>query len=193
MLNELLKVISNTVMPNAADVALCRKYFERMTVQKNTILEEQNQVPQYLYFVASGYMRLFYYDENGDEITSHITTENNFIASFLSLIHQKKAKENVESITECEIIRILRTDLIKLIDESEPFKKFSLVIFEQAIASTEIRANDLATLNAEQRYKKIINNYPSILQHVPIQYIASFLGIKPESLSRIRKQLTNVK
>jgi CRP/FNR family transcriptional regulator, anaerobic regulatory protein len=193
MLNQLITVISNTATLTDAETALCQKYFEAQLIAKNTILEEQGIVPKYLYFLASGYMRLFYYNNDGDEITTYLSVENSFIASFLSLIHQKPAKENVECVTDCEIIRILRTDLLQLIDESDNFKKFSLTIFEHAIASTEMRANDLATLNAEQRYKKIISQYPNILQHVPIQYIASFLGIKPESLSRIRKQLANVK
>ena len=52
---------------------------------------------------------------------------------------------------------------------------------------TDVRANDLATLSAEQRYKKLLETQPEILQNAPIQYIASFLGIKPQSLSRIRK------
>jgi CRP/FNR family transcriptional regulator, anaerobic regulatory protein len=193
MLDKLITIISDTTLLTDADRVLCQKYFETQSISKNTILEEQNIVPKYLYFVVSGYMRLFYYNEDGDEITTYLSAENSFIASFLSLIHQKPAKENVECTTDCEVIRILRTDLLQLIEASESFKRFSLTIFEQAIASTEIRANDLATLNAEQRYKKILNSYPAILQHVPIQYIASFLGIKPESLSRIRKQLTNVK
>ena len=131
----------------------------------------------------------FYYDKNGDEVTSHISSATNFLASFLSFVHQKKAKENVECITECKLLRISRPDLITLIDKSENFKKFSLLIFEQAITSTEIRANDLATLGAEQRYKKLIETQPTILQNIPIQYIASFLGIKPQSLSRIRRQI----
>jgi hypothetical protein len=63
------------------------------------------------------------------------------------------------------------------------------VIFEQSVATTQIRANDFATLTAELRYKKLIDNQPEIIQHVPIQYIASYLGIKPQSLSRIRKQI----
>jgi CRP/FNR family transcriptional regulator, anaerobic regulatory protein len=193
MLDKLIAVISDTATLTEADKVLCQKYFEAQSISKNTILEEQNIVPKYLYFVVSGYMRLFYYNEDGDEITTYLSAENSFIASFLSLIHQKPAKENVECVTDCEVIRILRTDLLQLIEASENFKKFSLTIFEHAIASTEIRANDLATLNAEQRYKKILSSYPAILQHIPIQYIASFLGIKPESLSRIRKQLTNVK
>lgn len=189
MLKNLIDTISQTVSLTETDIQLCDTYFELVTTAKNSIIEEQDKIPQYLYFIVSGFMRLFYYDENGDEVTSHISSANNFLASFLSFINQKRAKENVECITECELLRISRPDLVTLIERSENFKKFSLIIFEQAIASAEIRANDLATLAAEQRYKKLMENQPTILQNVPIQYIASFLGIKPQSLSRIRRQI----
>jgi CRP/FNR family transcriptional regulator, anaerobic regulatory protein len=79
--------------------------------------------------------------------------------------------------------------MVTLIDKSENFKKFSLIIFEQAIASGSKRADELATLNAEQRYIKLLEQQPEILQNIPIQYIASYLGIKPQSLSRIRRQI----
>ena len=189
MLKKLIDTISKTVKLTEPDVELCSAYFKPLTTSKNSVIEEQDKFPQYLYFISSGFMRLFYYDENGDEVTSHLGSANDFFASFLSFIHQKKAKENVECITTCELLRISRPDLVTLIDSSESFKKFSLIIFEQAIASTEIRANDLATLAAEQRYKKLMETQPAILQNVPIQYIASYLGIKPQSLSRIRRQI----
>jgi ribosomal protein L10 len=76
-----------------------------------------------------------------------------------------------------------------LIDKSENFKKLSLAIFEQSVATTQLRANDFATLTAELRYKKLVEQEPELIQNVPVQYIASYLGIKPQSLSRIRKQL----
>jgi CRP-like cAMP-binding protein len=152
-------------------------------------LEVQNQKPQHLYFINEGFMRLFYYDNNSDEVTTHLCSPNGFITSFLSFIHEKPAEDNLECITDCELIRITRPKLVELIEKSEQFKKFSLIIFEQAIASTQIRANNLATLTAELRYKKLIEQQPEIIQNVPIQYIASYLGIKPQSLSRIRKQL----
>jgi hypothetical protein len=63
------------------------------------------------------------------------------------------------------------------------------LIFQEAFSNIQTRANDLATLSAEQRYKKLIETNADILQNVPIQYIASFLGMKPESLSRIRRQM----
>ena len=192
MLSSLINAISKTVILNQADKELCSQFFEPLFFTKNTVLEEQDKIPQYLYFINSGFMRLFYYDDNGDEATTYIRSNDGFIAPFLSLINERKAKENVECVTDCNVLRILRANLLELIDRSENFKKFSLIIFEQAIASTEIRANDLATLNAEQRYRKLINEHPEILQNVPIQYIASFLGMKPESLSRIRRQMSRV-
>jgi CRP/FNR family transcriptional regulator, anaerobic regulatory protein len=189
MQKNLIDTIAQAVALTQADVHLCNTYFEPVTIAKNSIIEQQDKIPQYLYFIAGGFMRLFYYDENGDEVTSHISSANNFFASFLSFVNQKKAKENVECITECELIRISRPHLITLIDSSENFKKFSLIIFEQAIASAEIRANDLATLTAEQRYKKLMETQPETLQNIPVQYIASYLGVKPQSLSRIRRQI----
>jgi CRP/FNR family transcriptional regulator, anaerobic regulatory protein len=189
MLENLFREISKKIILNTEDKTLCSAYFEVVSFSRNTILDEQDKVPQFLYFIVSGYMRLFYYDENGDEVTTYLTSPNGFIASFLSLVHQKPATENVECITDCQLLRISRANLILLIDKSENFKKFSLVIFEQVIALSQIRANDLATLTAELRYKKMIQEQPQLLQNVPVQYIASFLGIKPQSLSRIRRQI----
>ncbi len=191
MLDKLLNIISKKITFNKTDIQLCKKYFEPINYLKNHIVEEQDKIPEYLYFIVSGYMRLFYYDENGDENTNQINTPSNFVASYLSLIQGTPAKENLECITDCELIRIKKTDLRALIDESENFKSYSLIIFETAMANTQIRANDLATLNAEQRYRKLLETQAEILQNVPIQYIASYLGMKPESLSRIRKNMIN--
>jgi CRP-like cAMP-binding protein len=189
MLNKLVEVISKTVILSDEDIERCESYFELVNISKNTVLEEQGKKPNFLYFASSGFMRLFYYDENGDEQTNYLCAPTGFIASFLSFINQVNAAENVECITDCEVLRISNANLKKLIDESENFKKFSLVIFEHAFLSTATRANDLATLSAEQRYKKLMVQHPEIIHNIPIQHIASFLGMKPESLSRIRRQI----
>ncbi len=191
MIQKLIDNIALQIALNEDDILLCKKYFEPITFSKNSIIDEQDKIPEYLYFIAEGFMRLFYYDENGDENTTNILIPSDFIASYLSLIQGTKATENVECITDCELLRIKKTDLQLLINSSENFKEYSLLIFQKALSSSEIRANDLATLTAEQRYKKLIETQASILQNVPIQYIASYLGMKPESLSRIRKNLIN--
>lgn len=189
MTDNFLTLFDSYVKLTDSDMEICKQYFEFKSLPKNNIIEEENSVPKHLYFITSGFMRLFYYDGNGDEITTLIASPNSFITSFLNFIHGKKSNENLECITDCEFYKIERNNLLELIDKNENFQKFSLVIFEQAMATTQIRANDFATLTADLRYKKLIEQQPEIIQNVPIQYIASYLGIKPQSLSRIRKQL----
>jgi CRP-like cAMP-binding protein len=185
----LLKQISPNVPLPPADMALCEQYFEYITFARNSIVEAEGKLPQYLYFIVSGYMRLFHYNEEGDEVTSLLASPGNFITSFLSFVNNRTSQENTECITDCELFRIKGDHLRELIAKSEKFKDFSLVIFENAISHSNQRANDLATLKASKRYEKLMAEQPHLLQNVPIQYIASYLGVKPQSLSRIRAQL----
>ena len=189
MSDNFLNLFDSYVKLTDKDIDICKQYFELKSLPKNNIVEEENKVPKHLYFITKGFMRLFYYDDNGDEITTHIESQNQFITSFTNFIREIKSNENLECITNCEFYKIERRKLIELIEKNENFKNFSLVIFEQAAARTQIRANDFATLTADLRYKKLVEQQPEIIQNVPIQYIASYLGIKPQSLSRIRKQI----
>ena len=185
---RLLAEISQIGKLTVEDSENVKKNFIPVSATRNSVLEEHGKVPQYLYFIDSGFMRLFYYDENGEEQTTFLCSQSGFIASFSSLINQTKAIENVECITDCELFKISYVDAKKLVENSEKFKNFFLVMFEKSISSASTRANDLAMLNAEQRYQKMIDQQPHFIQNIPLQYIASYLGIKPQSLSRIRKQ-----
>jgi CRP/FNR family transcriptional regulator, anaerobic regulatory protein len=187
--DSLLNKISNTGSLEIEEIENIKRYFQLISVSRNTVLEEQEKIPKYLYFVVAGFMRLFYYDDNGEEQTTYLCSENGFIASFSALINQTKAIENVEYITDCEILKISYSDTKTLIEKSERFKEFSVTIFEQIGHLNYARANDMAQLTAEQRYMKMINLQPHFIQNIPLQYIASYLGIKPQSLSRIRKQI----
>ncbi len=189
--DKLLDEISKTKNLSVDDVSDIQKSFIPISVIRNSVLEEQGKIPQYLYFINSGFMRLFYYDDNGEEQTTFLCSQTGFIASFSSLINQTKATENVECITDCELLKISYVEARQLVEKSEIFKNFFLVMFEKSISLATLRANDLALLNAEQRYQKMIDQQPHFIQNVPLQYIASYLGIKPQSLSRIRKQVIN--
>lgn len=189
MHENLFKIIRQQVTISEKDAENCVKYFEPVKFPKHKIIEDEGKIPQYLYFVVSGYLRLFHYNDNGDEITSHINCPPGFITSYFNFINQTKSTENVECITECELLRITKNNLDLLTSESEAFKDFSIWVFQQSITYNENRSKELATLTAEQRYQKLIANYPKIIHNVPLQYIASFLGMNAKSLSRIRKQL----
>jgi len=191
MHEHLINLILKKIKLTGRDTELCKQYFEAVLFPKNRIIEEEGKIPRYLYFVVSGFMRLFHYNEQGDEITTHINCPPGFITSYSNFVNQEKSAENLECITECELLRITKKDLDLLTQESTALKDFSISVFQQSIVYNENRSKELATLTAEQRYKKLIENFPSIIHNVPVQYIASFLGIKPESLSRIRRQMIN--
>jgi CRP-like cAMP-binding protein len=189
MNNKLLQTITGFVNLSASDIALFKKNFEPILIPKNRIIEEEGRIPTYLYYIVSGYMRLFSYNSDGEEITSHINCPPGFITSYSHFINQTKATENVECITDCELLSITKSNLDSLIKESKAFNDYSIHIFQQSLVYNENRSIELATLTAEQRYQKLIKNHPDILHNVPLQYIASFLGMNPKSLSRIRKQI----
>jgi CRP/FNR family transcriptional regulator, anaerobic regulatory protein len=167
------------------DKIAIEKVFKPLSFTKNTVIQREYTKPKYLYFVLNGYMRLYYLNDNGDEVTTRISKPDEFITPFLHFIHGRTTKMNTECITDSEVFAIIQDDLKKLIMTSPTFREFSVVIFEDAIEKIEKRADDLATLDAEMRYKLFIEHHSDILQNVPLKYIASHLGIKPESLSRI--------
>ena len=186
---KLIDFIKSKQPISKQDMDLITQYFEPVLFPGNRIIEGEGKIPKYLYYIISGYLRLFYYHENGDEITTHINCPPGFFTSYSSFVNGTKASDNVECITECELLRITKGDLESLTSKSPAIKNFSINVFQQSIAYNESRSVELATLSAEQRYQQLIRNYPGILHHVPISYIASFLGMKPESLSRIRRRL----
>ncbi|MNQ34206.1 DNA-binding transcriptional activator YeiL [compost metagenome] len=191
MITKLLNFISDKIKLTDRDSELCKRYFEAVLFQKNSVIEEEGKVPKYLYYIVSGYLRLYHYNESGEEVTTHINCPPGFFTSYSNFISQQKSNEKVECITACELLRITKDDLDKLINESPAMKDFSIMVFQQSIGYNENRSRELATLSAEQRYRKLMTEQPDILRHVPIAQIASFLGMKPESLSRIRRKMIN--
>lgn len=189
MHNQLIQLITQSIALSDRESDLCIRYFEPVLYPKNRILEEEGKIPEYLYFVVSGFVRLFHYNDKGDEVTTHINCPPGFITSYTNFINQSKSDENLECITECELLRITKTNLDLLTQQSPGFKDFSVWVFQQSLSYNEKHSKELATLSAEQRYLKLMDEHSEILHNVPMQYIASFLGMNPKSLSRIRKQI----
>jgi len=189
MHNQLIRLIKQSVELSDMERDLCIAYFEPVFFPKNRILEEEGKIPGYLYFVVSGFVRLFHYNDKGDEVTTHINCPPGFITSYTNFARQSKSEENLECITESGLLRIKKTDLDQLIQQSPAFKDFSFLVFQQSLSYNEKRSKELATLSADRRYLKLMDEHPEVLHNVPMQYIASFLGMNPKSLSRIRKQI----
>ncbi len=170
------------------DIELVQKVFEPIEARKGQVLEQPGRTVKYLYFVNSGFVRVYYF-RDGDEVTGFINCPHGFMTSFHSFITGTQSHEFVECITDCSLLRITKKDLDTLYRHSQKWAEIGRVIYEKSLAYNEQRTKDILTLSAEQRYLKLMAEQPDILQNVPLQYIASFIGIKPESLSRIRRQI----
>ncbi len=186
--SELIHSISKFISLSESEIKEIERVFEPISVKKNIKLEEENKLTRYLYFINRGFVRVFYMD-NGEDRTTQINCPSRFITSFQSFITHSTAYDNVETITDCELLRISKSDLDELNQIVPKWSIFGEKIYEQALVFNEARTRDMIVLSAEERYLKLIENQPDIIKNVPLQFIASYIGIKPESLSRIRRQL----
>ncbi len=189
----MFKVLFDTVadimeMPES-DRLLCLQYFEPVCYPKNTIVERAGKVPQHQYFITSGIMRNFYTNELGAEITTHMNNGPSFFTSYHHFANRTISNENIECVTDCSLLRIKRDDEDILYAESIILSKYTILLFQQIMEREKVRINELSTLSAKERYLKFIVKNPNLLKSVPLQYIASYLGIKPETISRIRRDL----
>lgn len=162
--------------------------FTLRTYEKNDFVVEYGKVSKHIGFVKSG-MFQYYVLKDGEEKTSYVNIENTWFASLLSFISEAPALENIRALTNGSIFLISKTNLKKLIQEVPGFKDFYIGLLEGAICGIDASRHDLIVLTAEQRYEKLLKNEPHLLQQIPLQLLASMLGVTPRHLSRIRNNI----
>lgn len=187
---KILGLISDHITLAEIDVALVNELFEPFSCEAGTLLEKEGKTARYLYFVNTGFIRTFHFME-GSEITTHINCPPGFITSFSSFSTGTPAFDNVEAVTPSGLLRITRQNLDLLYGQSTAWAAFGRIIYEKSLGYNEERSKDMITLSAEQRYLKLLDKQPEIVRNVPLKYISSYLGIEPQSLSRIRKKITS--
>ncbi|RTY89855.1 Crp/Fnr family transcriptional regulator [Flavobacterium sp. GT3R68] len=187
-IEPIVKYISNLVDVSDNEIKLLSHFFKPSSFPKGTIIEKEDVVAEKLYFVRKGFVRSFFSKE-GIEITTQIIGENKFITSFNSFTSGITSKENIQCISDCEVFYITKSDYEILSNKTVFWGSFCRQIYEKIISNNQQRTIDFIALSAEKRYLKLLKEQPEIIQNVPIQFIASYIGIKPESLSRIRKKI----
>jgi CRP-like cAMP-binding protein len=159
-------------------------------VAKDTLLDKAGRVPEYHNFIVSGYMRKYYVTAEGGEVTTDLNDGPRFFTSYQHFVQKTVSNEYLQCITDCELLRISKPDADRTYQTSYTQKDYTIKLFNQVQEEYKERIDDLANLTAEQRYLKFIKKAPNIILNVPLKYIASYLGIKPESLSRIRRGIS---
>jgi len=170
----------------------CRDNFTPAFFPKGSIIHKAGTVPEFHNFVLSGIMRNYYVDEKGQEITTDMNDGPRFFTSYDYFVQQTVSPETIHCVTDCEMLRANQQQVQTMMAEGgNVIREFGMKVMQQAWEEERLRLHERATLSAEQRYLNFMERHPNLMQEVPLQYIASFLGIKPESLSRIRRKLTS--
>ncbi|WP_373551249.1 Crp/Fnr family transcriptional regulator [Haliscomenobacter sp.] len=156
--------------------------------KKNDFFIEEGKTSKHIGFIKSGLFQYFVIVD-GNERTTYVSIENTFISSVLSFVSETPSLESVRALTEGEIYLISKIALKKLVNELPKFKDFYIALLENAVCGIASTRHDLIVLNAEQRYEKMLREEPHLLQHIPLQHLASILGVTPRHLSRIRSTI----
>lgn len=185
--DTLFNYIEQIIQLPEHDKAQCRQSFKPLKLAKDSLLEVAGRVPAHHNFIVSGFMRKYYVNDNGEEVTVDLNDGPRFFTSYYHFINQTVSNEYLQCVTGCELLRITKADA----DAKTSFtqKDYTIKLFHQVQEAYLQRVDDLANLTAEQRYLKLMKQSPTIIQNFPLKYIASYLGIKPESLSRIRREI----
>jgi CRP-like cAMP-binding protein len=141
-------------------------------------------------FVLSGTFRSFYISDKGEEITYCITFPNNLMTAYSSFITGQSTDENIQAITSVELLVIPKNKIDDLAMKNANWVKFLKIVAEQQYIELEKRIFQLQKNNALQRYSDLIKNQPEYIQNIPLQYLASYLGITQRHLSRIRRDIS---
>ncbi|MEO6722200.1 MAG: Crp/Fnr family transcriptional regulator [Ferruginibacter sp.] len=170
------------------ELELIDKYFEEMILKKKEFLLQDNKVCNFIAFIADGSIRHFHI-KDGVEKTCDISFDNSWVTDFQSFTYGIAGKMNLQAMEDTTVFNIQKNNLHNLYKECSKYETFGRLMAEQvAQRATEI-AMSLSSDKPEERFQNLIKKQPDLFQRVPQKYIANFLGVSPESLSRIRKRV----
>ena len=156
---------------------------------KKELLVREGEFCNKIYFYQEGYFRFYYVDQAGREITSDFLFAPGFISSYTSFLTEKRSKINVQAMNDIELLEIDKRDLFDLYSGNHNIERVGRLMAEQVLLAHEEHLFLVLNQPAEMRYKILLERYPKYVREIPLQYIASFLGITQETLSRIRRTI----
>jgi len=189
MINLLFEDISKTIQLTDEDKIILNEYFKVKKLRKKQYFLQEGNVAFHTAWVAKGCLRTYSVNKNGIEQTMQFSIEGWWATDIFSFLTGEPALYNIEAIEDSELLIIDKVGREKVFEKVPGFERLMRLLVEKNLVANQQRLNALMGQNADERYLSFIKKYPKIVQRVPQHMIASYLGITPETLSRIRKQL----
>lgn len=172
------------------EIADFLQLFEARKVCKNDFFVQEGDQCKEIAFIVSGIFRSYYISDEGKDMTYCFRFPNQLMAGYSSFISASPSKENMQAITDADLMVLKKGVIDHLVKDDLNWTKFLKIIAEQEYLELEKRFFQLQRDSAAQRYEALLGNQPDYVQKIPLQYLASYLGITQRHLSRIRKEIT---
>jgi CRP-like cAMP-binding protein len=187
-MQRLIESIEFYVSLNTNEIALLKNSIEKKTYEKNESIFTQGKISDKIYFITNGCVRLFY-NVDGIDKTAFFYTEGQFICAGESYTFNIPAVENYQAVEQTEIYEFTKSKIEELLIKVPKMEVIARIATENELITCQKVIASFVTKSAEERYIDLLNTQGELFQRVPQQYIASFLGVSPETLSRIKKRV----
>ena len=191
-MKEIEQYISTYFGFGGKSLAPVANLFENTTLEKNAFLLKINQYARNIHFVKSGYLRVYAYDHNGNkEVTQWISNTGTFITDLSSFIFDTPSRWNIQALSDCELYTISKENYCSIGEYVDDWNELDRLFIAKCFVTLENRVFGQLSMSAEEKVQDLMDTNSDIFNQVPLQYIASMLGMTPETLSRIRKKLSS--
>lgn len=189
-MESLIKQITNIEKFTPTEIESIISKFKYHKFNAKEYLLKGNETSRHIHFIVNGLVRVFYL-KDGKEITTYLSCDNGFVYSHASFINQSKSFEFIQCLEDTEALSIDFNGMQELYDSIPQWQKIGRILAESTVICLSDRLLKLHATPAKEKYVDFLKTSPiKIVQRTPLVHIASFLGIAPESLSRIRKEIS---
>lgn len=186
MFTEIFKLLKSVAPFTNEELAEALGLFRVKVIRKNEFISKEGLVCDRLAFIRTGLMRSFY-NIKGKDTTTYFLGPGSIAVAMSSFLEEKPAFENIQAIEDSEVLILSKENLESLYRKSWKWQQTGRTIIEKYYVIMEKRSITLQSLSAKERYDMLMQEHPGLLLKVPLHYVASYLGISPETLSRIRR------
>jgi len=189
MIDVLLSHIQEKVTLTDLDKEAIKTFFVSKRLRKRQYLLQEGDVCKHLTFVAKGLLRTYNVDDKGNEHMSIFGWEGWWLSDFNSFLSGVPAVFNIDAIEDSELLMVSLADYNALTLTVPIMDRYFRILYQNSLVTKERRLMSAITHTAEEKYLELANSNPHIIERIPQNLIASYLGIAPETLSRIKKNL----
>jgi len=193
MFEVLFQKLEEKIKLTEEEKELCKTFFTPKKFRKRQYILQEGDVCRYTAFVEKGMLRSYTIDDKGNEHIMQFAFEGWWISDQFSFLTGEPAIYNIDALEDSELLLLSKQAEEQLLQKIPKFERYFRILLQNSLIATQRRLIGSLSQSAEERYTDLINGCPTIPQRVPQHMMASFLGITPETLSRIRRQVTSSK